>query len=195
MGNPLLSQDILDAMLHYSPYLNARQPRFPFPNLLVTAGMNDPRVPFYEPVKFIARIRKTIRTALTLKKKECTPQPNVTTLSSHAAVNRKKQWWLWQTHSQNTTTTNNGIETQDRCAVDGQKKSGDDHSSSISPLTNASNPSTTVTPLTDPSTMILLRVSDGGHFAKADVDYREQMAEMYAFVAVSLDVVIEREQL
>ena len=39
----------------YSPYENVRAVRYP--KLLVTSGMNDPRVPFWEPVKWVARMR------------------------------------------------------------------------------------------------------------------------------------------
>ncbi|UCE91733.1 MAG: S9 family peptidase [Methanobacteriota archaeon] len=39
----------------YSPYENVRPVRYP--KLFVTSGMNDPRVPFWEPIKWVARIR------------------------------------------------------------------------------------------------------------------------------------------
>jgi oligopeptidase B len=39
----------------YSPYENVRPVKYP--QLFVTSGMNDPRVPFWEPVKWVARMR------------------------------------------------------------------------------------------------------------------------------------------
>ncbi|MBE0518829.1 MAG: S9 family peptidase [Thermoplasmata archaeon] len=39
----------------FSPYENVEEKEHP--NLLVTSAMNDPRVPFWEPVKWIARLR------------------------------------------------------------------------------------------------------------------------------------------
>lgn len=43
------------AMKGYSPYENIRSHHYP--HILVTAGVNDKRVPFYEPLKYVAKLR------------------------------------------------------------------------------------------------------------------------------------------
>jgi oligopeptidase B len=53
-GNPQ-DKAYYDYMLSYSPYDNVRA--VPYPNLLITSGLNDPRVAYWEPVKFAARLR------------------------------------------------------------------------------------------------------------------------------------------
>ena len=42
-------------MLSYSPYDNLRPTDYP--DILITTGLNDPRVAFWEPAKFTARLR------------------------------------------------------------------------------------------------------------------------------------------
>lgn len=65
-GNPE-KKDQFEYMLSYSPYDNLKATEYP--NLLLTAGFNDPRVPYWEPVKFSARLRdiKTDENLLLLK--------------------------------------------------------------------------------------------------------------------------------
>ncbi|KAK6091059.1 ribosylnicotinamide kinase, variant 2 [Batrachochytrium dendrobatidis] len=46
---------IFKAMMQYSPYLNIKSGNHPA--VMVTAGMEDPRVPFWEPAKFVAKLR------------------------------------------------------------------------------------------------------------------------------------------
>jgi oligopeptidase B len=65
-GNPN-DKEYYDYMLSYSPYDNtmARD----YPNLLITAGLNDPRVQYWEPAKWAAKLRavKTDDNRLLLK--------------------------------------------------------------------------------------------------------------------------------
>ena len=53
-GNPD-NKDEYDYMLSYSPYDNLREVEYP--HLLLSTGFNDPRVAYWEPAKFLARLR------------------------------------------------------------------------------------------------------------------------------------------
>jgi oligopeptidase B len=48
-------REAYERMLAYSPYDNVRA--CDYPDLFVTAGLNDPRVAYWEPAKWVARIR------------------------------------------------------------------------------------------------------------------------------------------
>jgi oligopeptidase B len=65
-GNPNL-REYYDYIKSYAPYENVRAQNYP--NLLVTAGLNDPRVGFWEPAKWTAKLRamKTDQNLLILK--------------------------------------------------------------------------------------------------------------------------------
>ena len=65
-GNPEI-QDEFECMISYSPYDNVHQTAYP--NILLTTGLNDPRVAYWEPAKFAARLRanKTDDNLLALK--------------------------------------------------------------------------------------------------------------------------------
>jgi len=54
-GNPLEDAAAYDYMLSYSPYdqIDAR----PYPALLATGGLSDPRVTYWEPEKWVAKLR------------------------------------------------------------------------------------------------------------------------------------------
>ncbi len=66
-GNPIESKQAFAYMLSYSPYdqVTAQD----YPPLLVTAGLNDPRVTYWEPAKWVAKLRdvKTDDNELLLK--------------------------------------------------------------------------------------------------------------------------------
>ncbi len=54
-GDPEADPGIYDAMRAYSPYDNVRDVRYP--DVLATAGLEDPRVGFWEPAKWVQRLR------------------------------------------------------------------------------------------------------------------------------------------
>ena len=66
-GNPLTDRGAFALIRSYSPYENVRAQEYP--PLLVTAGLNDPRVTYWEPAKWVAKLRaaKTDGNALLLK--------------------------------------------------------------------------------------------------------------------------------
>lgn len=54
-GNPLESNEIYQVMKSYSPYDNISTKQYPF--ILATAGLNDPRVSYWEPAKWVQKLR------------------------------------------------------------------------------------------------------------------------------------------
>ncbi|MFK7993861.1 MAG: S9 family peptidase [Granulosicoccus sp.] len=54
-GNPIDNRAAFDVIRRYSPYDNIKDR--PYPPLLVTAGVSDPRVTYWEPAKWVARHR------------------------------------------------------------------------------------------------------------------------------------------
>jgi oligopeptidase B len=54
-GNPLADPEVYAYMKSYSPFDNVSNS--PYPAMLVTAGLNDPRVSYWEPAKWVQRLR------------------------------------------------------------------------------------------------------------------------------------------
>ena len=65
-GNPN-EKEAYEYIKSYAPYENVEAKAYP--NILVTAGLNDPRVPYWEPAKWVAKLRelKTDSNELLLK--------------------------------------------------------------------------------------------------------------------------------
>ena len=54
-GNPLISETDYDQIAAYSPYDNVAEKNYPA--VLITAGLTDPRVTYWEPAKWAAKLR------------------------------------------------------------------------------------------------------------------------------------------
>ena len=66
-GNPIESREDFDIIRSYSPYDNVEAKRYP--HIFAYAGLTDPRVTYWEPAKWVARLRekKTDDSILVLK--------------------------------------------------------------------------------------------------------------------------------
>ncbi|SPU26224.1 Protease 2 [Candidatus Bartonella washoeensis] len=66
-GNPLESREDYNLIASYSPYDNVKAQRYP--SILAIAGLTDPRVTYWEPAKWVAKLRdlKTDDNAILLR--------------------------------------------------------------------------------------------------------------------------------
>ena len=66
-GNPITDPEAFKLLRSYSPYDNVTAKAYP--PMLITGGLNDPRVTYWEPAKWVAKLRelKTDNNELLLK--------------------------------------------------------------------------------------------------------------------------------
>lgn len=57
-GNPITDHDVFESMRRYSPYDTVAAQRYPA--ILALGGLTDPRVTYWEPAKWVARLRATM---------------------------------------------------------------------------------------------------------------------------------------
>lgn len=82
-GDPLHNKEVYDYMASYAPYENV-EPK-PYPNILAVTSLNDTRVLYVEPAKWIARLRATAQSGDFLLKTEMA--------AGHGGVSGRYEEW------------------------------------------------------------------------------------------------------
>ncbi len=63
-GNPVEDEAVYDYMAGYSPYDNVTEQAYP--TILATSGLNDPRVSYWEPAKWVYKLRASTTSGRTI---------------------------------------------------------------------------------------------------------------------------------
>ena len=100
-GNPLDDPDAYRRMLSYSPYDNVRAAAYPA--MYVTAGLNDPRVGYWEPAKWVAKLR-------TLRSDDRTLVLRTELEAGHQGVSGRYDTWRDEARVQAFVLTALGVE-------------------------------------------------------------------------------------
>ncbi|TPX54034.1 hypothetical protein PhCBS80983_g06067, partial [Powellomyces hirtus] len=160
-GNPA-DKDIYDVMKTYCPYSNIRGEalaRNAYPHLLVVGGMNDPRVAFFEPLKFVAKMRGEKRRARERN------SANTTTPTTTTTTDRP--------HSPTATTTTTTTTTSHY---------------SLANMAGGTCIDTDLPTHSTPR-HLLLRIEDAGHGGSSgQYSFLENLAFEYAFIISALGV-------
>ncbi|KAJ8329679.1 hypothetical protein BDV3_003684 [Batrachochytrium dendrobatidis] len=177
-GNPN-DKEIYNVMKTYCPYTNVNGERladFQCPHLLVIGGMNDPRVAFFEPLKWVAKMRNERRKVLAARKAvqltaEIVDSPNCNhSLSPNHNITGSDDSNLSHTSAGNihTTLSQTGISNLQGCR--------DSSRLVASNVQKSKN-----------ERMLLLRIDDAGHGGNSgQYSYLEDLAFKYAFLISTL---------
>ncbi|KAJ3123056.1 hypothetical protein HK098_002239, partial [Nowakowskiella sp. JEL0407] len=175
-GNPN-DYDIYQVMKTYCPYTNIQGDvlrKDGYPHMLVVGGMNDPRVAFFEPLKWIAKMRYLKRTLE--ENKDSIRQENVSNIQTFGLKNRngsltKISITEGPGSNRASVTLRNGNESSNQVHGHGLKNSVFS---------------------TSEGQIILLRVDDVGHGGPSgQYSYLEDLAFEYAFLIAALEAPIQ----